>query len=914
MSETHLEALRSLLGADAVSDGREPLPDPRLARHPSGLALGTPLARVRVRDHDSLVELARWANQRALRLCAMGEASVFWDAMRVADRVIVDLRALAGPLCVDAEARRVVVGAGRRIEEVDRAARKEGLCLLAYPDSDGHSSVGALLAVASTTGLGNGRTRPLDQVLGARVVDHHGATVGYGDLGGMEPAPKVGGIEAVAGSQGQLGIITELSLRLAVAPRLVDARAELPDTIRLDADRLDSLRQAIGRPGVDSLRLDRVDDGRKASGYLLVRTWDETSSDVATDEARALACVMGVGSESLRLQVESEAARRGEEGEHAWRYDLAAFQHQARIRHGGFWGVEVFVPWGPGAEACARLLESLYDELDANWLVERRIGVYPYPAGVSIGVQIGCHRQAVPQVVERLKSVLPDLLAAGGQPYRPGALWREALSDFDGPLDPECGGAPWLSAFLTQFEEGLPVRESASPLARRLSLAWPEATWERVQRGVWQARFADLQVEIDTRPGTARAVFGSWQSGPLAYRVRGELDEGARAWLGAGLRRVAQVCSWPELRDPDHFVSAIDAGAEGVVWNPAIGENDELWGAALDHYCRRRADGHRVPEGLGFPTRYDLRERPSSGSPRREQSSLESYLRIVEHTFDASAIGAVRAELAVFEAERADTPGPYFPLECSLKFADGQLRPRIRLVDYGQDFPRASPHRALHLGRRRRRLLGTLDARQAGAWHPWLEQMEAHLRGPAELARGVDMDLRTGERRDQLYLFCEGGDAQRAMLQSSLEYFSSDAARGRELLAWLEGAAGFVRLALMAFAVDARGQPSAKLYFDCPREHAAQALGLVEAGQRLDFGLPERGLAVLELNGTGASWAKWDFRCPRHARGAAEIYRSLASVVGASSAVAPLLDPRMVAWPTWLSRGRGEATVYFVPR
>src|SRR5262249_45133936 len=147
------------------------------------------------------------------------------------------------------------------VREVDRSARAQGLCLLAYPDSDGVVSVGSMAAVACTSGLGLGRTPPVEQIVGLTIVTPDatvlktGASWRLGRGGVTHGLPDPTGI--FLGSQGRFGVITEVVLALAPAPFL--AARSWWEPWRPPGALVEDLRRGrlqMDQGTVDSLRLE----------------------------------------------------------------------------------------------------------------------------------------------------------------------------------------------------------------------------------------------------------------------------------------------------------------------------------------------------------------------------------------------------------------------------------------------------------------------------------------------------------------------------------------------------------------------------------------------------------------------------------------------------------------------------------
>jgi FAD/FMN-containing dehydrogenase len=433
-------ALRRLLGDERVTSCLEaPDVDPRTSEPVSGAPLGAPVAWVRPGDTAACAAVVQAAAGAGVPVAVVGDATTFWDGLRVGGGVVIDARALAGPLAVDAERRVAWVGAGRSVREVDRAARARGLALAAYPDSSGDTPVGSMLAVGCTAGLGMGTALPLEQVTGATVVTGAGEVVRLGASHALGHAafsrhglPDALGLFAAA--EGRAGVVTEVGLSLVPAGFIVDGRVggeaqALPVAAVLRA--LRAARRGLDRGGLDSFRFEAgVREGRRAVDWeVYFRARSVRSPEDAAVEARAVAVALKeLGFPAASLALESEAARRGESPDHEGRFSVPPGEHRARLRQGAFWGAEVAVGWGDELPASLARLEALFAEVGALDPIHRRLGVYPGHHAVSVGVQVLGRRDAASVEALRrcLAAALPDL-AALGVPYRQGNLWRSSL-------------------------------------------------------------------------------------------------------------------------------------------------------------------------------------------------------------------------------------------------------------------------------------------------------------------------------------------------------------------------------------------------------------------------------------------------------------------------------------------------------
>lgn len=370
--------------------------------------------------------------------------TTFWEPHPLDGEVGIDTLGLRVPARIDVAARIGCFGAGTTVREVDRQARANGLCLAAYPDSDGSASVGSIAAVACTAGLGLGRLQPVEQIVGLTVVTPEATVVktgaswrlGHGGIAHGMPDPT--GI--FLGSQGRFGVIAEVILALAPAPFLAartwhEAWQPLPSLAR-------SLRQAraeIDRGVVDTLRLETVGAGgaQPSAVEWFARCWAADSASSADECCAAVA--ERLGSRNARRWIESPAGRRGELPDHDARYSMPPGTHRDRTGREGFVGIEVNVNWSEQLDGTLRVFEDLFATVGRLRPGHLRLGIYPGPHALSIGVQaMVSGGAATPDTVrDAMAKFVEPLSALGALPYRPGRLWRSVV-DRQEANDPAC--------------------------------------------------------------------------------------------------------------------------------------------------------------------------------------------------------------------------------------------------------------------------------------------------------------------------------------------------------------------------------------------------------------------------------------------------------------------------------------------
>lgn len=132
--------------------------------------------------------------------------------------VSVDLRHLAALISIEPENRRATLGAGMRGPAAELALRAHGFTLGHYPQSHQEASIGGYAATRSAGQASTGYGRIDTLVQRIRCVTPSGVV----DVGGAAPASAAGPrlVDMIVGSEGALGIITEVTLRIHRLPEM----------------------------------------------------------------------------------------------------------------------------------------------------------------------------------------------------------------------------------------------------------------------------------------------------------------------------------------------------------------------------------------------------------------------------------------------------------------------------------------------------------------------------------------------------------------------------------------------------------------------------------------------------------------------------------------------------------------------
>lgn len=298
-----LEALRAVVGAEHVDTER-------LARleHSGGKSYAD-LYRMRSGDGshapDAVVFPAETAEVSSLlAVCAErsiavvpfgGGTSVVGgvDPMRgrFTSVISVDLRRLDALISVDAESKTAVLQPGMRGPRAEAALRPHGLTIGHFPQSHQQATVGGYLVTRSAGQASSGYGRFEENVVAATIATPTGTL----ELGGRTPAlataagPRL--LDTIIGSEGLLGIVTELTVQCHPEPTEFDQRAWGFPSFDAAAGAYRALAQELGH-GVmpDVSRLSDADEtlvvlgqsgpGLATLGYLRARGWSEPALGV----------------------------------------------------------------------------------------------------------------------------------------------------------------------------------------------------------------------------------------------------------------------------------------------------------------------------------------------------------------------------------------------------------------------------------------------------------------------------------------------------------------------------------------------------------------------------------------------------------------------------------------------------------
>jgi alkyldihydroxyacetonephosphate synthase len=227
LSGEPLGSLRGLLGDDAVlTDDETRLlrtrgkSTPDLLRARSGDLTDAPDAVVRPGSHDEVAAVVAWAVEHHVALVPFGGGTCVTGGLAArrdgyAGLVSLDLVRLDRLVSVDPVSMTAVLEPGMRGPAAEKALAAHGLTLGHFPQSFEFASIGGYAATRSSGQASAGYGRFDDMVVGLRVA----TPVGELRLGSA-PANAAGPDlrEVVLGSEGTLGVITEVTVRVRRMP------------------------------------------------------------------------------------------------------------------------------------------------------------------------------------------------------------------------------------------------------------------------------------------------------------------------------------------------------------------------------------------------------------------------------------------------------------------------------------------------------------------------------------------------------------------------------------------------------------------------------------------------------------------------------------------------------------------------
>jgi alkyldihydroxyacetonephosphate synthase len=321
-----LDGLREIVGSENVRDDHgervahaagKGYPD--LVRLRAGVPAGAPDAVLYPSSHAHLRELLAACEQHSLAVVPFGGGTSVVggvEPVRGSHRGVVALD-MTSMSCVsefDERSLTVTVQAGARARDFERWLDQRGLTLGHFPQSYEYVTLGGCAATRSAGQASSGYGRFEQMVQGLRLV----APAGDISLPALPASAAGPGMrELLVGSEGTLGVIDEVSLRVRRAPaarvyegvffdsfaagvaafRELSQRHCTPDVGRLSDEQETRMSLALAGTGGVKGRLGRAYLGARgyAHGCLAILGFEGDREEVGVRRARALQVVRGAG-------------------------------------------------------------------------------------------------------------------------------------------------------------------------------------------------------------------------------------------------------------------------------------------------------------------------------------------------------------------------------------------------------------------------------------------------------------------------------------------------------------------------------------------------------------------------------------------------------------------------------------------
>jgi alkyldihydroxyacetonephosphate synthase len=405
------DTLGGLLGPDRVladaAERRARARDcwPRLAlAERAGTPSPEPDVVVRPRSTEEVAALLRWASAEGVPVTPYGAGSgVVGGAVAVRGGVLLDLSAMSGLVALDEESGVATFRAGTLGPDVEAAVNARGWTVGHFPSSIMCSTVGGWVAARGAGQLSTRYGKAEDLVVAVEAV------LADGTVWRTVPAPRTAAgpdlWRLLAGSEGTLGVVTEVTFRLSPLPAARAFGGRLFGSLREGLDALRAVMRAGVRPAV--LRLyDELDTtlvlGREG-GALLVT--------VCEGDPRVVACETSVLATACAAATDLGA----EPGEHWWahRYDVSF--NLPRVLSGELLGPHAFADTIEVAALWGRLPE-VYDAMKAAMAPHAAVVFahvsHCYPEGASIYWSFASDAASPEEAVARYDAVWSAAMTA----------------------------------------------------------------------------------------------------------------------------------------------------------------------------------------------------------------------------------------------------------------------------------------------------------------------------------------------------------------------------------------------------------------------------------------------------------------------------------------------------------------------
>jgi alkyldihydroxyacetonephosphate synthase len=385
---SQVEALRTLFGDEAVraddAERRAKARDcwPRLIlRERGGETLPVPDVVVRPTSTDDVSRLLAWCRAEAVPVTPYaGGSGVVGGAVATRGGVCLDLTGLSGLVALDAVSGVATFRAGTFGPDAEGAANDAGFTIGHFPSSIMCSTVGGWVSARGAGQLSTRYGKAEDLVVALEAV------LPDGTVWRTRPAPRTAAgpdlWRLLAGAEGTLGVITEVTLRLHPLPETRTFHGWLFPTL---GDGIEALRQVMrtgARPAV--LRLyDELDTSLVLGGQGLAVGEGALLVAVCEGDARVVAAERAVLADVCATATDLGPGP----GEHWWGHRYSVSFNLPRVLSGQLLGahgvadtIEVAALWSD----LLGVYEAMRGAMSAHVAVVMAHVSHCYPEGASI--------------------------------------------------------------------------------------------------------------------------------------------------------------------------------------------------------------------------------------------------------------------------------------------------------------------------------------------------------------------------------------------------------------------------------------------------------------------------------------------------------------------------------------------------
>ena len=289
----------------------------------SGKRIPAPDAVVYPADHDAVRAVLKLCAKRGVAVVPFGGGTSVVGGVAplrgdFESVIALDLGRMRSLLALDETSHVGTFAAGLRGPELEHTLRAHNLTLGHFPQSFEFSTVGGWVATRSAGQASSGYGRIDDLIVGARMATP-GAELNLEPNPGNAAGPNLRAL--VAGSEGALGVITEVSLQLSQLPEASRYEAWMVPSFASGADALRALEQAgltpeiarcsdrgetemgvafSGLDGTKAKLLDRYLRGRGVEhGSLMILGWEGATGSIEARRRAAVDVLGGFGAVAL---------------------------------------------------------------------------------------------------------------------------------------------------------------------------------------------------------------------------------------------------------------------------------------------------------------------------------------------------------------------------------------------------------------------------------------------------------------------------------------------------------------------------------------------------------------------------------------------------------------------------------------